>query len=86
LTGLFLVQLAAMAVPLGIFLTRKKAGKFEWSEADVADWPVTSCCNCSGEDYLGGVLQSHIICVGIGGLIPFCGLPCIPVVWLWSFV
>ena len=31
-------------------------------------------------------MKSHLVCVALGGCIPFCGLPCLPVIWLWSFI
>lgn len=84
MSGLFFLQLVIMVVPLGIFTARKKRGVFDpeqWPER----WPEEICC-CTSAEYLETILKSHLFVVFLGGLLPFCGIPCLPVVWLWSFV
>lgn len=84
MSGLFLFQVLFMFVPLYIFYTRNSLGAFDKPE-NAEEWPQAICC-LSGDEYLSGIMKSHIVCVLLGGCIPFCGLPCLPVVWLWSFV
>ena len=84
LSGLFLFQIVAMALPLGIFHMRNKRGAFDAPD-DAKEWPA-EIWFCAGDEYLGTIMKSHLVCVTLGGMIPFCGLPCLPVVWLWSFI
>jgi hypothetical protein len=61
------VQALVMVPPLAYFYRQYKADKFKKPD-DATEWPGVCCC--TGQEYLQGILRSHIVCLVLGGCIP----------------